>query len=60
MACIQQFVTEMVNTWLQINSVVTEDKLWIQWKCYWREEAKALEQQSRVKCFEASQVQILD
>ena len=29
------------------------------WKCYWREEAKILEQQRKAKVFETSQDQIL-
>ena len=36
-----------------------EDRMQLQWKCFWREEAKALEQQGRVKGSEASQDKIL-
>ena len=54
----------MVKTWassnevtphdcLQLVLVVLEDGPQLQWKCYWREEAKALEQERRVKGFEA-------
>lgn len=45
--------------WLQLVSAVLEDGLQLQWKCYWSKDAKALEQQGRVKWFEAAQDQIL-
>ena len=47
------------HDWLQLVSVVLEDGMQLQWKCYLREEAKALEYQGRVKGFEATQGQIL-
>ena len=40
---------------LHLILAVLEDGPQLQWKCYWREEAKALEQQGKVKGFEASQ-----
>ena len=47
------------HDWLHLVSVVLEVGLQLQWKCYWREEAKALEKQERIKGFEAFQDQIL-
>ena len=63
-------VKKMVKTWAlssrftphdcpQLVSVVLEDGPQLERKCYWREEAKVLEQQGRVKVFKALQVQIL-
>ena len=63
-------VREMVTTWassnkstshdcLQLVCVGLEDGPQLQWKCYWREEPKALEHQGRVRGFEASQDQAL-
>ena len=63
------FVREMVKTWtssnkttphdwLQLISVILEDGPQQFWKCYWREEAKILEQ-GKAKGFETSQGQIL-
>ena len=59
------YTRELVKIWvsrnkvtshdqIQLVSAVLEDGPQLQWKCYWREEAKALEQQGRVKGFEAS------
>ena len=48
-----------LHDWLQLVSVVLEYGPQIQWKYYWREEAKALEHQGRTRGSEASKVQIL-
>ena len=61
---------ELVNTWASRNKVTPHDWLQLvssvldhgpqlQWKSFWREEAKALEHQGRVRGFEDSQDQIL-
>ena len=47
------------HDWLQLVSAVLDHVPQLQWECYWREEAKALEHQGRVRGFEASQGQIL-
>ena len=47
------------NYWLQLVSAVLKDNLQLQWKCYWREEGKALEQWEKAKGFEVSQDQIV-
>ena len=47
------------TNWLQLISVVLENGPQLLWKCYWREEAKILEQQGKAKGFETSQDQIL-
>ena len=48
------------HDWLQLVSAVLDHVPQLQWESYWREEAKALEHQSRVRGFEASQDQILE
>ena len=64
------YVRELVKTWasrnkviphdwLQLVSAVLEHGTQLQWKSFWREEAKVLEHQGRVRGFEASQDQIL-
>lgn len=47
------------HDWFQLVSAVLEHGPQLQWKSYWREKAKSLEQQGRVKRFEASQDRIL-
>ena len=46
------------HDWLQLVLVVLKNGLQLQWKYYWKEEAKTLKLQGRVKGFEASQDQI--
>ena len=63
------YVRQQVKTWASRNkitphnlikliSAVLEHGPQLQWKSYWRESAKALEHQGRVKGFETSQDQI--
>ena len=64
------YVRQLVKTWASRNKVISHD--WLQlvsailghspqllWKSFWREKAKTLEHQGRVKGVEASQDEIL-
>ena len=49
----------IIHDWLQLISAVPEKEPQLLWMCYWREEAKILEQQGKAKEFKTSQDQIL-
>ena len=64
------FVKQMPNSWSCCNRVTPKDwldmvtamleaGLLIQWKSWWREEAKTIEQRSRARGIEVSQDQLL-
>ena len=63
------YMRKLVKTWASRNKVTPDDWLQqlsavpdhgpqLQWKKIWREEAKALQHQGRIRGFEASQNQI--
>lgn len=61
------YVRLLINTWSSKTRITTTDWLQLvlevleygppfQWKSYWREEEKALEQQSKIKGYKVSQI----
>ena len=49
----------ILHDWIQLISVDLENGPRLLWKCYWREEAKILEQQGKAKGLEIFEDQIL-